>query len=49
MGIVTADIVGILVQEDDEKVVVAQQLFMDGGRRYMLAVPQVCILERKDM
>jgi hypothetical protein len=45
---IRGDIVGFLVQEDDDKIVLAMQWFQDGDIRPTLVVPKVCILTRED-
>ena len=49
MEMVVGSIVGILVEEDDEKVVLAFQVFDDGGMRNLLSIPKRCIIERFDL
>lgn len=43
------EIVGFLVAEDDEKVVLAMQDFDNGDCRGVVAIPKVCISERKNL
>jgi len=42
------DLIGYLVSEDDEKIVVTMQWFHGAGVRCTLAVPKVCISFRED-
>lgn len=45
MPIVVGELVGFIVDENDERVVIAQQVFADGGMRALLSIPRVCIRE----
>lgn len=44
-----ANLVGFLVSEDEEKIVIAPQWFTDEGIRCTLVVPQVCVERRRDI
>lgn len=44
-----AHVVGFVVKEDSEKVVLAQQVFADGSLREVVVIPKVCILQRADL
>ena len=46
--IIHGDIVGFLVSEDVEKIVLTQQWFDSGQVRQTIAVPKVCIVDRTD-
>ena len=46
---VTADVVGVIIHEDEQRIVLAQQVFMDGGARKILSIPKVCIQIRRDL
>lgn len=47
--IVWANVVGFLVSEDEEKIVLAPQWFDEGDTRCTLVIPKVCISERRDI
>lgn len=47
--IVRADIVGFLVSEDEEKIVLTPQWFQDDGTRYTLVIPKCTITSRFDV
>lgn len=44
-----AHVVGFVVSENSEKVVLAQQVFADGSLREVVVIPKVCILQRADL
>lgn len=46
MPIVRGGVIGIVVDEDDDRMVLAQQIFDDGGMRALLSIPKVCISRR---
>jgi hypothetical protein len=46
--IIHAEIVGFLVSEDAEKIVLTQQWFDSGQVRQTIAVPKVCIVDRRE-
>lgn len=41
-----AYLAGTLLAENDEKVVLAAQLFGDGSSRFIMIIPKVCIKQR---
>lgn len=49
MPLLVGNLVGFLVDENEERLVLAQQVFNDGGLRTLLSIPKVCIIERYDL
>lgn len=44
-----AHVVGYVISENSERVVLAQQVFADGSLRAVVVIPKVCILQRADL
>lgn len=47
--IVRGMVCGLLVSEDDEKIVLTPQWFFDGGTRCTLVIPKCTIVSRTDL